>query len=500
MLIVAALVAAAMTSGLAVDADPGPGRSLGHLDASSSPANVVLMVVDDATVADIRYMPNVQSLLVDHGSSFIRNYAPFPACCPARATILTGQYPHNHGVLSNAPPLGGAPAFNDDNTVATYLDPVYETGLVGKYLNAIADYTYIPPGWDDWRVPYPRTTYNYTSQKQNVNGVVTRFSGYLPEIHGREARAFIASVPLDQPFFSYVAWVAPHAGVPHEVYDLSDSPFVSKSYRGTYAGPRLPQDASFNEANVSDKPSFVKDKPVLSLRDIRRIEQRLVQRRESLLAVDHQVGKIVADIAARGQLDSTYFIFTSDNGQMQGEHRIARGKVNAYEPASRVPLVIKGPGFPADYRYHGVTGLQDLTPTVLDLTDQPLPKGAPEPDGVSLLASVTGTVVTNRVQLLEMTDSAGLSDQQVEAGIRLSEPRARALANGGIPWKARGIVTGDNWKYVVYPETGEAEMYDLNTDPDELVNVYGRRAYAAEQSFLSSLLAQYENCAGATCR
>jgi arylsulfatase A-like enzyme len=413
---------------------------------------------------------------------------------------LTGQYPHNHGVLDNTPPRGGFPAFDDTNTLATYLDPAYATSLVGKYLNSMPDQMYIPPGWDDWRSPLNGSTYNYTFQYQNVNGVQTSFSGYMPETHGRQSRAFLSSVPLEQPFFSYVGWVAPHAGSPEEPHDLSSSPFVSKKYRGSYTGPRVPSGASFNEADVSDKPQFIKDLPVLGKKELLAVKQRLVQRRESLMAVDHQVGKIVADVAVRGQLDNTYFIFLSDNGQMQGEHRLPRRKGLAYEPSSRVPLIIRGPGFPSGLRYTNVTGLQDVVPTILDVTDQSLPVGAPQPDGVSLLGLIEGSVKTTRVQSLELAENAGLTDQQVEAGVRPSKREVSKLTDSRASWSLRGLVTNNRWKYVVYPAMREVEMYNLAIDPDELTNLHGRDRYARQQDRLAGLLQRYRSCAGLTCR
>lgn len=164
---------------------------------STALPNVIVMVIDDATVEDVRYMPKVQSLPVNKGTTFAHNYVPLSVCCPARATILTGQYPHNHGVLDNTPPRGGFPAFDDTNTLATYLDPVYATSLVGTYLNSMPDEMYIPPGWDDWRSPLNGSTYNYRLQNQNVNGVMTTFSGYMPETHGRQSRGVLQQCPLE---------------------------------------------------------------------------------------------------------------------------------------------------------------------------------------------------------------------------------------------------------------------------------------------------------------
>lgn len=138
-------------------------------------------MLDDANVEDIDYMPEVQARLVDRGVTFGKNYSPNQLCCPARATALTGNYSHNTGVVDNVAPLGGVTAFDDSSTLATWLDPDYRTAFVGKYLNQYGQQaggnTYVPPGWDEWKVPPGRVTYHYLGQRLNSNGTMRDFSG-----------------------------------------------------------------------------------------------------------------------------------------------------------------------------------------------------------------------------------------------------------------------------------------------------------------------------------
>jgi N-acetylglucosamine-6-sulfatase len=461
------------------------------------------MVVDDATTADVMGMPNVRHLLVDAGTTFVHNYVPTPLCCPSRATILTGLYPHNHHVLDNVAPYGGFGAFDDSNTIATYLDPAYKTEIVGKYMNdfdgAAPSETYQSPGWDDWRVPVDHTTYNYMHEDLAENGTILHFDRYMPRKYGELADRFIRDTGLDQPWFSYLAWVTPHGGRPHETRYDPPSPYVPKSLRGTYTGRALPKDPSINEADVSDKHAEVASLPLLTDAQMSRIRKISRQRRETLEVVDSWVAKIVADVTAKGELENTYFIFTSDNGWMQGQHRIHGGKDQPYEPAARVPLIIRGPDFPAGLRYTGVTGLQDVTPTILDVTGQPLPAGAPTPDGLSLRQLVTGAVTTTRPQLIEIADGMNAPDGMSSATAAALHPARyqQLVANGGT-WKVRGIVTSDRWKYLEF-ETGEVEMYDLNTDPFELQNLALDPAYAVQRAQLQQELLKYENCAGVSC-
>ena len=92
------------------------------------PPNIVLVLLDDARIDDMRVMREVTERINGRGATFRRFYSSFPLCCPARATLLTGQYPHNHGVLNNVQPTGGWAEFDDSSTLATWLQPTYRTG------------------------------------------------------------------------------------------------------------------------------------------------------------------------------------------------------------------------------------------------------------------------------------------------------------------------------------------------------------------------------------
>ena len=222
----------------------------------------------------------------------------------------------------------------------------------------------------------------------------------------------------------------------------------------------------------------------MSGEDIGRIEYTREQRRESLVAVDQKIGEIVDLVTERGELDNTYFVLTSDNGWMEGQHRIPAGKLQAYEESAGVPLIIRGPGFEPGTRYGGLTGLQDLLPTILDLTGTPLPDDAPPPDGVSLTALMDGEGPATRPQIIEIAQNTRTANAR-----RSDDP----------PWLAQGIVTPDRWKYIEYPGTGEVEMYDLKRDPFELRSLDGQAAYRAKERELRNILAIYKDCSGVSC-
>jgi arylsulfatase A-like enzyme len=105
---------------------------------TTTPPNIVLILTDDQRADTLRFMPNVQRLLVRNGIAFTNGYVVNPVCCPSRASTLTGDYSHTTMVYTNHPgrPFGGFPAFDDDSTIGTWLqDGGYHTGLFGKYLN-----------------------------------------------------------------------------------------------------------------------------------------------------------------------------------------------------------------------------------------------------------------------------------------------------------------------------------------------------------------------------
>src|SRR5215212_1432958 len=125
--------------------------------------NILFILTDDMRASDLNYMPNTQDLLADQGVKFTNAVVTRSLCCPSRATILRGQYAHNHNVWTNVAPAGSFWKFYDqgleNSTIATWLDDAgYNTILLGKYLNyygldrygIYAPTTYVPPGWDQW--------------------------------------------------------------------------------------------------------------------------------------------------------------------------------------------------------------------------------------------------------------------------------------------------------------------------------------------------------------
>lgn len=481
-----------------------------HSVGSSLPRrpNVFVIETDDMRWDDLRFMPNVRRLIADRGLTFENSFAPYPLCCPSRSSFLTGQYTHNHHVYSTGNPWGFQ-AFHDHHTIATVLQHAgYRTALIGKYLNGYgqmpvpgttrSSLTYVPPGWTTWMgasdhrwrrgAPFHGSTYNYFNLVQNINGRIVGFPGqYTADVMGRETRRVVGRFAAKRaPWFVWWTPIAPHMGKPYEPDDVPGFPTPARPDwvkgwfdRTVTHGAGTPAHGS-PEADVSDKPAWVRAQHDLTAAD--RVGERTVtrQRAEAMFALDVQVGRTLARMSRTGALRHTVVVFTSDNGYYLGEHRKLEGKLTLHEPSLRVPLLIAGPGIPHGRRYDPVSTV-DLAPTFASLAGRTM-RGA---DGRDLTRLVVRGDAGWRTAVVTET--------------RMEQPAYVAAAlHGHSPLTTRGVRLG-RWKYTAY-STGEEELYDLRRDPLELSNLAAVPAYAGRLRQLRRILARYQDCAGAACR
>ncbi len=464
------------------------GLSTAPSTASPIRPNIIFILTDDLDATSIREMPRLTTLLVDRGISFAGFFVTTSLCCPSRSSILRGQYVHNHQVLTNRAPSGGFERFHalghEDSTVAVWLKATgYRTALMGKYLNGYpgsADPAYVPPGWDEWDSPVKGKPYGNFDYVMNENGRLVEYrhrpEDYLTDVLSRKAAEFIrTSAKGSGPFFLYLATYAPHA-------PATPAP----RHVGAFADAAAPRSPSFNEADITDKPDWVRTRPSLTAQQIAQIDEHYRQRLRSLLAVDEMVADLINVLRETGRLEQTYIFFTSDNGYHMGEHRLMPGKNTAYEEDIRVPLIVRGPGVTAGRTVEHLAMNIDFAPTFAALAGAALPSFV---DGRSLVPLLGPTPPP-----LSQWRQAFVTEHFVDAGERTGgQPRRRG---GGAP-AFYGLRTRDA-KYVEYA-TGERELYDLRTDPYELRNL----AATAPQDLLSRLaarLADLKRCRGQTCR
>ena len=444
--------------------------------------NVVVVMTDDQTLRSMRAMPRTRALVGGAGVTFKNSFVTNPRCCPSRATFLTGQYSHNHGVLTNGPPRGGWPQLRGtSNWLPTWLRRAgYRTVHVGKFLNGYGrnDPAEVPAGWDEWYATVDPTTYRYYGYRLNENGTVRSHGrGRHPERYAtdylaRRSSEIVARLAGSaRPFFLSVAFLAPHTGSPREPGDPRGigTPAVAPRHRGAYAAARLPRPPSFDEADVSDKPLFVR-RPRMRRRTVKEIHALYRQQLESLIAVDEGVERILDSLRAAGELGRTLVVFTSDNGYLAGQHRLAHGKANIYEPAIRVPLMVRGPGVPRGVRRHQLVGNVDLAPTILDAAGATAGRAQ---DGRSLLPLARNPRRGRRRSLLV----------EVAEGAHLRTTAIRTK----------------RWLYAEHAG-GARELYDLSSDPHELSSLHAAPAFAGVRAALALRLNALRRCRGPGCR
>jgi len=437
--------------------------------------NFVLVLTDDMEVAPVGYMYWTKTLIRTQGVAFQRAYVASPLCAPARATILTGRYPQNTGVRRNS-----HKAYYEQGNPARSLpvwlhDAGYRTALVGKYMNgypAPDAIPYIPPGWDVWSVRYRAKPYDgQYNYWLNENGKSVYYGNrpehYATDVYRNKAVAFIKeTVTHDAPFFLQLAVHAPH------------TPFVPAArHASQFPTVRAPRSAAFNEADVSDKPAYIRDLRRLDPVAVAMLDAGFRDRLRMLKAVDEAIKAVVDALAAGNQLDNTYILFASDHGWVMGPHRIPRAKAAPYEEVVRIPLFIRGPDIAAGLKLDHLVANADIAPTILELAGVPVPA---EIDGRSF-APLLGT---GRPSPDMWRQALGISFQEGDDAFHVPT------------WQ--GIRT-QRYTYVEYPGTGERELYDDLLDPHQLANI----AATADQTLMAHLSERSRllaACAQAACR
>lgn len=425
--------------------------------AGASPNVIVILTDDQDDMGSMAYMPKVHSLIAEQGVTFANSFVNLPMCAPSRASFLTGQAAHNHGI-SNLPDEEGnswqqfSERGKDGNTLPVWLKAAgYKTAFFGKYLNGYGDQAAdsggaqngdakapMPNGWDLWYAFFGAVDYyNYAI---NDNGKIVRFGNQAGDystdiLKDRVLRFLEAQSRTAGPFFALVAPKAMHAreGKRGEKPPALPSP----KYEHRFLDAKLPVDPAYEEAYRAAL--------------------------QSLQSVDDLVETIVDALQGAGLLDDTIIVYTSDNGLLFGEHGI-RGKNTAFDGAVRVPLVMRGPGIPANETRNQLVNNLDLVATIEQLAG--ITPGL-APDGRSL---------------------------------------APLFADANAPWRSVLLVEAKKELAVrtatrkyVKRRNGSEQLYDLIADPGELANKARDPSYASDLARLRNLEEALKNCAGESC-
>lgn len=384
--------------------------------------NFLIIITDDQRYDTMEYMPNTRQMIFDQGVTFENGYVTTPLCCPSRSSILTGMYAHNHGVREN----------EDKLMHTTFVEILHQngyfTGLVGKYLNSWKGEK--RPEYDYW-VSYFRGETVYYRPDLNVNGQWVRHGEdeYVTYLLGDYAVEFLdQAARQDKPFILLFTPNAPHHPTTPAVEDLDLLPDLE---------PHRPP--NFNEEDVSDKPEWLANRPLLTAEQIAEIDNYRRDQLLTLISLDRTIGRVITQLENTGEMDNTLVIFISDNGQFWGEHRFETPKNRYYQEVVHVPFALRyAPLVPTPYTENRLVANIDIAPTILDLAQIPIPASV---DGESL------------VKLLQ----------------RDGDWRDYILLEGGI---LDGTYVGVRSERYFYGENdGYPEFYDLQEDPYQLQNL-----------------------------
>ncbi|MDZ5661868.1 sulfatase-like hydrolase/transferase [Nocardioides sp. S-58] len=383
--------------------------------------NVLWIITDDQMRWTLSRMPRTRKRLVGKGAEFSRGYAAVPLCGPARASILTSRYPHDHGCLTNATHTRFVAQRHDRDTVATRMRAAgYDTGYFGKYMNGMGrDATYVAPGWGRW-------VGSSVGNRETVN-----VDGELRELASRQAverfayrklRRFVRRHRDTGPWFAVWGPTAPHA-------PYTPSPAHRHDFDDVQWDP-----PALNEADLSDKPTWMRDLPPQERAEMRRL---LEGKLEELQDLDDQIGRLLALLRKTGQLRRTWIFLVSDNGYLLGEHRLVH-KEQPYEESSGIPYVVRGPGVRPGTR-RALVSQVDLMPTTLDIAGL-------DPDA--------GRDLSGRSML-----------QPLRTGDWGRWRRRLLVENPDLGW---AMLREGSTAYIEHHERGEWELYDLESDPHQL--------------------------------
>ena len=460
------------------------GAAVRHQAAAGAP-NVLLVVVDDQAANSFRpaYQPQTFRWLVRGGTKFTNGLAAPPLCCPARAGLLTGDYPHNSGVFWDDP--GYASLVDSGDTLPVWLQRAgYRTGLVGKFMNGYDERQGLAPapGFESWfNLLGTKRYYDYqVSDQGSLRSYGTARSDYSTDVFGRQAKQFIRQSSEDtRPFFLWLGLDAPHTAHASFVQGCrgnDPTPPDHKLLRRFRHVP-LPRTQNFNEFDVSDKPNEVADLPRMTHTVFSNVRRRFQCTLAADLEVDRAMGRIRRELARDGELGRTIVFYLSDNGYFFGEHRIPRGKTLPYEPALRVPYAVR---IPPAYRSHPQARVrtqlvtnEDIPATILDYAGR----------ARSCASAVDCRTLDGR-SIRPLLGGSG------------RWPRGRAIlaeiSGGTKHWRA---VRTPRYLYARY-EGGGRELYDLHRDPDELHNLSSEPAASSVEGALADRLRRLRHCAG----
>lgn len=445
--------------------------------------NIIFVLTDDQDTSSLNIMPNVKKRLVQGGKTFRRATFAYPLCCPSRATILRGQYPHNTSILDNEPPFGGHETFRSmgraQSTYATWLKASgYNTGYFGKYMNGYDNETYIPPGWNRWVAADHAPATMRVSDNGRLVDLKGTYETFDLAMKNYSIKFLQNNLKSPRPLFMTVSFSAPHTefGIPK----------YERRYATRFSTSKLPKSPNFNEQDRSDKPEWVRRLPAVTPEMENKMTVQYRARLRSLLTIDNTVEEYIRVLWRNGELNNTYIFYFTDNGYHMGSHAIPDvnrgigGKSAPYTEDVEFPLIVRGPGIAPNTTDGNLVSNTDLAPTFADIASA---NPTYTPDGRSLLPLLHG-------------ENAPWRDALLVEG-KHDKPYPEYPEGWLSTYK---VVRTIKYAYHYYPDTAEEELYDLEADPYQLQSLHDDPAHADVKATLRSKLEALKDCAGDTCR
>lgn len=433
------------------------GNSACAASEDRSRPNIIFLFADDQRADTIGahgnphvQTPNLDSL-ASEGFSFRRNYCAGSfsgaVCVASRAMLMTGRH------WMNLPAKRPARNWGDSTVLPALLASRggYETFIIGKWHNGRE---MLQKAFSNGRSVYMGGMANHADfQVQDLSGGMLgperAAGGFSSTVFADEAVNYIQSAGTDQPFFLYVAFMAPHdpRNPPEKYRELyyKNRPPLPANYLPQHPFRNGPQTTSGRDESLAPWP-----------RTEQVISDQLCEYYGLVTHLDQQVGRILAALEKSPHAENTIIVYTADHGLAMGSHGLL-GKQNVYEQSMRCPLILNGPGIPTGRSSNAFTHVHDLYATVCDFAGVEPPDGN---DSRSLAPILNGKATSIRESLF-------LPFQDTQ----------RAVRDG-------------RWKLHIYPKINHRLLFDLSADPHEMTNLAGDPAHQAD---VERMLAQMES-------
>ncbi len=403
--------------------------------------NILLIVTDDQRHDTIRalgnpyiHTPNLDKL-VQNGFAFEKQFCTTPICTPARAEILTGCHSFHNRV-----PWFGMPIKSELELLPqTMQKNGYHTIHVGKWHN---DGHPRDKGYTVTRRVFNEDNLNNIEE----NGHFLKFQEKGKSVEGHSTELFtgaaleeLQNAPDDKPWFCFLGYFAPHD--PHHSPPPFDTMYPAQAmplFRN-----HMPEHPVDNGAMVI-RDEFLENWP----REHDAMKKYRSRYYGIISHLDHNIGRLLGQLRTTGNLENTVIIFTGDQGLAAGSHGLL-GKENMYDHSIASPLIFSGPGITPGGRSRAMSHHTDLYPTICEVAEIEKPLSAT--DGCSLLPIMQGKKQSVRDAVL----------------CEFCIPRTR---NGKLIHIQRAVRT-EKWKLIWYAENNTYQLFDLETDADELVNL-----------------------------